>query len=832
MNFAQAIRLAAKLLVRDYRAGELTLIAVAIVVAVAGVTTVGFFTDRVQRVLDIQANRLLGADLVVSNSRPIPAELSDEARRRGLDAIVVMRFPSMAVSGERTALSDVRVVPEGYPLRGELRVADRLFGPDRVPRSIPARGTVWVDERLYTALEMSSGGELSLGNSRFKVAGIITHEPGVEMGFLSGAPRVALNAADLETTGLVQAGSRVRYRLNVAGDAAAVDEYRAWAQPRLTPGSRIEGIRDARPELRSALERAEKYLNLAALTSVLLAAVAIALAARRYLQRHLDACAMMRCLGASQSLIVGLYFTHFTLLGVAAAAAGIAIGALAQAVLAGWLGQVVALSLPAASVFPAVHGAAVGLLLLLGFAVPPLLSLAKVPTLRVLRRELGLPDGLGMLGYALGAVVIAGMILWRAQGWKLGLAVLGGAVAGIACAGVLTWGLLRALRFVRARGGSLRFGVASLQRRQLGTILQVVALGLGIMALLTLTLIKSDLLQTWRSSLPPDAPNRFIINIQPDQAEPIRKFFAAQGIAAPELFPMIRGRLVRIGDRKVSADDYSDERAKRLATREFNLSWATQMRPDNRVVEGNWWAAQGAASDQFSVERGLAETLGIRMGDVLTYDIAGRTVSARVTSLRSVDWDTFNVNFFVVAPPGLLESYPSTYVTSFHLPRGHVTTLNALVKAFPNIVLIDIAQALAQVQAMMEQAALAVQFVFLFTLVAGLVVLYAAVASTQDERLFQATVMRSLGASRRQIRRAHLAEFTLIGAVAGFVAATGAAGLAWFLARRFLQLDFVPDPSVWLIGVGVGALGVAVAGYIGTRRVLAVAPLQALRALG
>jgi putative ABC transport system permease protein len=832
MKLAQTLALAAKLLARDYRAGELTLIAIAIVIAVAGVTTVGFFTDRVQRALDVQANRLLGADLVVSDTRPPAPQLSEEALKRGLQAITVMRFPSMAISGERTALSDVRVVPEGYPLRGELRIADRLFEADRVARAIPSPGTVWVDERLYTTLELGPDGNVALGNARFKIGGIITHEPGVEIGFLSGAPRIVLNAADLESTGLIQTGSRVRYRLHIAGDTAAVDAYRTWAQPRLRPGSRIEGIRDARPELRSALERAEKYLNLAALTSVLLAAVAIALAARRYLQRHLDACAMMRCLGASQALILGLYFVHFTMLGVAAAAAGIAIGALTQAVLAAWLGKIVAVSLPAVSAWPMVHGATVGLLLLLGFAVPPLMALAKVPTLRVLRRELGLPAGLGRVGYVLGAAVIAGMILWRAQEWKLGLTVLGGAVAGVACAGVLSWAVLRALKVLRGRGAAWRFGVASLQRRQLGTILQVVALGLGIMALLTLTLIKTDLLRTWSESLPPGAPNRFIINIQPDQAEPIRRFMAGRGVAAPELFPMVRGRLVRIGERKVSAEDYTDERAKRLVTREFNLSWATRMRPDNRILEGAWWEATGAKSDQFSVEKGLADALGIRIGDVLTYDIAGTPVTARVTSLRSVDWDSFNVNFFVVAPPGLLESYPATWVTSFHLPPGHVATLNALVKAFPNIVLIDIAQALAQVQGMMGQAALAVQFVFLFTLLAGLVVLYAAVASTQDERLFQATIMRALGASRRQIRHAHLAEFTLIGAVAGFVAATGAAGLAWYLARRFLQLEYVPDPTVWAIGIVAGALGVAFAGYLGTRRVLQVAPLQALRALG
>ena len=832
MSFLREIRLAWKLLARDYRAGEITLIAAAIVVAVAAVTTVGFFTDRVQRVLEGEANRLLGADLVISDSRPLDPELRREASRRGLAAAEIIRFPSMVVLGERTVLTDVRAVSPGYPLRGDLRIAERLFGPDRVAGSIPAPGSVWVDERLHTSLDLKAGARIGLGNSGFSVAGVVTHEPGVELGFLSGQPRLLLNAEDLAATGLVQPASRVRYRLQLAGEASAVDAYRDWARTRLRPGTRIEGVRDARPGVRSALERAEKYLNLAALTSVLLAAVAIALSARRYLQRHLDGCAVMRCLGAGQALIIRLYVAHFTVLGGLAAAAGIAIGAGAQAALVAWLGRVVVVTLPTASLAPAVHGAAAGWLLLLGFALPPLVNLAQVPTLRVLRRELGMPRRRGVLAYVLGVGVIAVMILWRAQELRLGVTVLGWFVAATACACALTWALLRMAGTFRGRGVSWRFGVANLRRRTLGTILQVVALAMGIMALLTLTVIHNDLLRTWRESLPRNAPNRFIINIQPDQVAAIGRFFSERQMSAPELFPMVRGRLVEIGGRSVRADDYDDERARRLITREFNLSWVTRLQPDNRVVAGRWWDAAPGPAGQFSVEKGLADALGIRLGDSLTFDMAGAPVTASVTSLRTVDWDSFNVNFFVVAPPGLLEKYPATYVTSFHLEGRQTELLTALVKAFPNIVLIDVAQVLAQVRRMLDHAALGVQFVFLFTLAAGLVVLYAAVAGTQDERLYQATIMRTLGASRAQISRAHLAEFGLTGAAAGFVAAAGASGLAYFIAHRFLHLAYAPDPSVWLIGVGGGALGVAAAGYLGTRQVLAAPPLRVLRAIG
>ena len=832
MGLVGELRLAWRLLLRDWRAGEVTLIAAAIVIAVAAVTTVGFFTDRVQRALQQEANRLLGADLALGDSRPIAPELAAEARRRGLTAVTVVRFPSMVVRGERNMLSDVKVVEAGYPARGEVRIAERLFGPDRRAASVPEPGTVWVDERLYTGLDLGDGATVSVGSSELRVAAIVTQEPGVALGFLSGQPRIMLNAADLPATGLVQPGSRVRYNLQIAGESRTVDAYRAWVAERLPAGQRMEGVRDARPEIRSALDRAERFLNLAVLTTVMLAAAAVGLSARRFLQRHLDGCAVMRCLGASQAVILRLHTLHFTILGVAAAVCGALIGVAAQMVLAYWLGQVTTVPLPMPSVVPALEGAAVGLLLLLGFALPPLVSLARVPSLRVIRRDLGLPGAGGMLGYAAGTAVVCALILWRAQDFRLGYTVLAWSAAAIAAACALTWIVLRVFSFARGPGVTWRFGVAGLRRQRLGTVIQVVALALGIMALLTLTLIRTGLLRNWQQSLPPGAPNRFVINIQPEQVEPIRAFFAASGIVAPDLYPMVRGRLVMINERRVAEDDFTEDRARRLVNREFNLSWAADLAQGNRVVAGSWWKGPGARSDQLSVERGLAESLGIHMGDRLTFDIGGTRAAGTVTSLRGVDWDSFRVNFFVLAPPGLFDAYPATYVTSFHLPGGQAVLLNALVKRFPNIVLIDVAQALAQVQAMMDQVARAVQFVFLFTLIAGFAVLYAAVAATQDERMYEAAIMRTLGASRAQINRAHLAEFAIIGAAAGFVAAAGATGLGWFVAVRFLQIEYIPDPAVWLIGVLGGAAGVALAGYLGTRRVLVVAPLRVLRSLG
>ncbi len=831
MKLLLEIKMALRLLLRDFRAGELTLIGIAVIIAVAGVTTVGFFTDRVQLALNRQANQLLGADLVISNDRALPSEFTQEAQRRQLSVTQMLRFPSMAMRGDKNVLADIKVVAAGYPLRGEVRIADKLYGEDRRAPGIPAPGTVWVDERILAQLGVAMGEKISIGNNELQVSHVMTQEPDAAIGFINAGPRVMLNEADLAVTGLVQTGSRIRYRLQIAGSAEAIDAYRNWLTAQLKPGQRIEGIRDARPEIRSALERAEKFLNIAALVSVLLAAMAIALAARRFLQRHLDACAMMRCLGASQGQVMRLYFMHFAALGLAASAIGCVIGALAQQALAYWLGTLVAVDLPQPSTLPLLQGLIIGLALLLGFALPPIIALGRVPTLRVMRRDLGTPDGRGVAGYLLGYAIIAGMIFWKASDLRLGAFVVLGFTGAMLLAGALAWLLLKVVSGLRNSGVSWRFGIANLRRRPLGTIVQVIALGLGLMALLTLTLIRNDLLHAWQSSLPPDAPNRFLVNIQDDQVAALKRFFAANKIAEPLMHPMIRGRLVKVNERGVTAADYPDERAKRQIEREFNLSWAVDVPKGNRITAGQWWPAAGGQREQYSMEDGIAQRLGVKLGDRLTFDIAGTPVSATVTSLRKVDWDSFNVNFFMIAPPALLEGQPVSYVTSFHLPPRDTALLNALIQQFPNLLVIDVAQVMAQVQKMMTQVSKAVQFVFLFTLLAGLVVFYAAIASTQDDRMQQAAILRTLGASRAQLTRAHLAEFAVIGALAGLIGAAGASGLGYVLAVKVLSLSYNFSPLAWVAGVVCGSAGIALAGHLGTRLVLATPPMRVLREL-
>lgn len=823
--------LSLRMLSRDWRSGELRVLAAALVVAVASVTTVGFFADRVQRALSDEANLLLGADLVLASDRPIQKDFEEQAKQRGLRVTRTLKFPSMVLHADTGQLTEIKAAAEGYPLRGELRVAAQS-GTSKIA-ALPDPGSVWVDLRLASRLGFKVGDLIELGNARFRISAVITEEPDYSIGFFNIAPRLLMNLSDVAATGLVQAGSRITYHLLFAGEPETIADFRAWAQTRLALGERLEGIQDARPEIKAALERAQKYLGLAALMSVVLAAVAVALAAQRFVQRHLDGCAMMRCLGSSQSAMLHLYFYHFLLLGMAASLLGCMFGFLAQEFLAHWLSVLAARQLPFPSLLPASQGFACGLLLLLGFALPPLMRLSQVPTLRVLRRELGIPKGMGGAGYILGFAVIVAMLLWQANDLKLGMYVLGGLVAGVVLFAYIALVLLRLLGRLRSGVGvAWRFGLASARRRSSGSVAQVVCLSAGMMALLLLTLVRSDLLQSWRSSLPPAAPNRFLVNLQQDQLQTLQVFFTDHGLDQPRIFPMVRGRLTAINGKTVTSADYTEQRAKRLIEREFNLSWAREMQDDNQIVAGRWWREQETGNAMFSVEQGLAETLGIRLGDALTYDIAGAVLSGQVTSLRKVDWDSFRVNFFVIAPPGVLENYPVSYITSFYLTADRLAVVNDLVKAFPNFLVIDVAAIISQVQKIMDKVVQAVEFVFMFSLLAGLMVLYAAIVSAQDERMLEAVMLRTLGASRGQIMRAQLSEFVAIGSLAGLLAATGASALGYVLASNVLNVGYALNPWLWIMGLAGGAAGVILACLPQLRATLNRPPLQGLRSFG
>lgn len=822
------MRLTLRMLARDWRAGELTVLALALVLAVASLSSVAFLSDRIAQALVLEAGQLLGGDLLLSADHPWDEATRLQAQRAGLSQVDSVSFPSMVASGTASQLAEVKAVGAGYPLRGRLRVAPALNVADAETREVPAAGSVWLDERLTTALSARGGDALALGQLKVRVAKVLTLEPDRGVNLFAIAPRLMMNLADLPATALIQAGSRVTYRLHLAGDAAAIARFKDWVTPRLARGERVEDLGNARQDIRNMIERAQRFLSLAALLAVVLAAVAVGFAADRYTRRHLDGCAIMRCLGASQAQVLGVHGGEFMIFGLATTLAGCVLGYLAQWGLQEMLAGVMAVALPQPSLAPWLVGLLVGVTLVAGFILPPLLRLRNVATLRVLRRE-WTAEPLPGMGYAFGGLALAALMLWVAGDLRLGGIVLGGFVAASVLYVALARLALAALGSLRAGAGAgWRLGLANLCRHGRASALQATALGLGFTAMLLLTVARQDLTDSWRQRLPPDAANRFIINIQPEQRVPLAQYFAAQGLDEPKLEPMVRGRLGAINGRPVNADAYADERAQRMVEREFNLSWSAALPEGNSLAAGRWHGA-GGGSGEFSLEQGLAQTLGLALGDSLSFDIAGVRLNGKVTSLRRLDWDSMRVNFFVLTPPGMLESYPASYITSFHLAPAQASFTDGLVRAFPNITVIDVASLLRQLQAMLDKLAGAVQAVFGFALAAGFVVLYAALQASHDERRYELAVLRALGARAAQLRGAVLAEFAALGAIAGLLAGVGASGISWALARFVFHLDYRPAPELLPLGLLAGAIGVALAGWLGTAAILRQPPLLALR---
>lgn len=827
------LRLALRMMLRDLRAGELHLLGLAIVIAVASLTSVGFLADRVGRALDREANQLLGGDLLLRADHPWPSKFADEAQRRGLQSATTVLFTSMVSTGEEAVLAGVKVIEAPYPLRGAIRIAPGPNQADAVAGRVPEPGELWLDERLFAELGVKVGDTVGLGETDFRLGAMVSFESDRGANFFSLLPRAIFRLSDLPATGLISAGSRAQWRLHVAGDMAAVAAYRQWASAQLERGQAVETVDNARPEVRTALDQAQRFLRLAALLAVILAAVAVGLSARRFMARHLDACAVMRCLGARQSQVMGIVVGEFIVFGLAAAFTGTALGWLVQAALAGGLREILATELPAPSLLPLAHGIAVGMALLVGFVLPQLLRLGRVSTLRVLRREFDSVEPASATVWALGALVLLLLVFWIAADLRLGLMVALSFMLALGLFALLAWGALLLITRLKGqgslRGGGWRYGLAALGRRMGASVIQVAALGLGMTALLVLTLVRADLLDNWQRMTPVDAPNRFVINMQPDQRAGVEALFASEGLPVPAIEPMIRGRLLAINGEAVAPEAYADERTRRLAEREFNLSHSQRLPGGNAVEAGRWHGED--RTPQFSVEQGLAQTFGLKLGDRVRFDVAGREVEAPITSVRRLDWDSMRVNFFFIASEGLLDDGSASLITSFHLPASAHDFTARLISAFPNLSVIDVTAVLAQVRSMTDRLIVIVQFVFGFAVLAGLVVLYAALQATHDEREYELAMLRTLGARNRQVRQALLTEFAVLGGTAGLLAGFGASAIGWVLAQQVFRMAYLPAPAHVLFAVLLGAGGVVLGGWLGTRGLMSRPPLASLRAV-
>ncbi|MFM2276479.1 MAG: hypothetical protein RL211_2351 [Pseudomonadota bacterium] len=821
---------------RDLRSGELRLLIVAVTLAVAALTAVGFFADRLKGGLQRDARQLLGGDAVVSSDNPTPEAFIAKARELGLTVAGTLGFPTMGrapdASGGASKLVALKVVEPGYPLRGSLKITRQPGTPETSTRDIPAAGEAWVDAPLLESLGLKMGDTLLLGDASFRISTVIVIEPDRGAGFMNFAPRVMINRADVDATKLIQPASRLTYRMAVAGTDAQVKRFVDWAdveiKNRAVRGLRVESLEGGRPEMRQTLDRAEKFLNLVALLAALLSAVAVALAARGFAASHLDDCAMLRVLGLSQRTIAGAYAFEFALIGLFASALGVAIGYAVHFAFVLLLAGLVDAALPAASLWPVLFGLGMGLTLLLAFGLPPVLQLAQVPPLRVIRRDVGnlKPASLGVL--AVGVAGFAALLLAASSDLKLGLIAVGGFAAAVVVFAALGWLAVKALRWSVNESTAPRWLVLAtrqLSARPAYAVVQISALAVGLLALVLLVLLRTDLISSWRKATPPDAPNRFVINVMPDQSDAFQKALRDGGVAKYDWYPMIRGRLVAVNGKPVSPDDYTEDRAKRLVDREFNVSHSPVKPPNNEVVAGKWTDEEAGA---ISVEEGIATTLGLKMGDQLRFDMGGVQVESRITSLRKVDWGSMRANFFVIYPVSQLIDVPVTFMSAFKAPETKGFD-NGLVRSFPNITNVDMTSTVAQIQRVLDQVIRAVEFLFAFTLAAGLVVLFAAVTATREERAREFAIMRAVGARASLLRQVQRAELAGVGLLAGFLASIVATVVGWVLARYVFEFAWTVSLWVPLFGALCGAVLALAAGWWGLREVLRRPVVETLR---
>jgi len=814
---------------RAGRSGELIILLLAVIVAVASHTSVTLFSDRMGQGIRVQTGDTLGGDWLFVSRNPLPDALRADLRAQAEVVSEQRVFPSVVFVGDTSALASIRAVDGAFPPRGTLRVAAEPFQPGAATQGGPPRGEAWGDARLWQALGVQqAGADVQVGSLSLRLTGAIVDEPGRGAGFTDLAPRLMLHLDDAEASGLLVEGARAQYGLL----ARTTPEARAGlGEMELPDGVRRVSPQSSRPELTQALARAETFLAIASSAASLLAAAAIALSAWQFGLSLRDEVALLKCLGASGGLILRTLGLMLAMLGVMGGVLGAALGWGGQAAIAAVLAELIQLELPPPPLARLWGGGLLALMLVLGFGLPPLMSARDTPPARVFQRALQ-AEGMGWGARGLGIAAVLALLFWQTQGLKPAAAVLGGGLLlALVLAGV-GWLLIRALQPLRHAGGAAwRFGLGNLVRRRGATIGQLVALGVALVALLLVSVVQRDLLNAWRDRLPPGTPNQFFINIQPDQVQPLTAFFAERDITPPRFWPQARGRMTALNGQPVSVDDFDDPETQRWINRDFNLSWSAVLNDDNRVHTGQWWGEEGAGQPWLSIDDYVVERLGVGLGDALTLDFAGEEVTLTITNIRTVQWDSFQPNFFLVAPPGVLDdgTVPTQYLTSVFLDADQRGVLRELVAAFPNVTVLDIDALLAQVRGIMDRIVRAVEFIFLFALAAGLLVLAAAMVGTREARAREVALLRTLGARRSVIRAGLVAEYAVLGLLAGLGAGITAQGIAWVLAEQVFQMPYGPRPLIWLTGGAVGMVLVTGLGLASVRRALRTPPAQVLR---
>ncbi len=822
--------LALRLLWRDSRSGELTILILALIIAVTSSTTIALFSDRLQRTMTNQTAEFLAADLVISSPTPVPSEWLTKATQLNLAQARTAEFSSVLIEHEELLLAGIKAVSAAYPLRGFLKTTTEDYSTETITHNGPAQGTAWLEKRIFSALKLKLGDPLTVGEKQLTITHIITYEPDKKGDFYSFSPRVMINEADLNATGIVQPGSHVHYFFQFSGDTKALTEFNQWLKPQLNPSQRIMDIHEDRPELGSALNRAERYLGLSSTLVILISGVAIAMATRRYTERHFNVTALLRCLGCKQNEILWLYSSQFVVLGLFASAAGCLLGWFAQEALFYLLKELLPQHVASPGLLAVFFGFIIGMAVLLGFALPPLLRLKQVSPLRVLRRELEPMPGSAWLIYGL-SFGIMGLLIWKyTDDIKMTASILGIGLITLLALGLLVYGLLNlAGRALPSMSLTWRFGLQGLLKNSRASVSQILAFSITLVAMVLSFTVRTDLIDNWQKQLPDNAPNHFALNIFPSQQADFKRELQQQHINGSQFFPVVKGRLVEINNTPVQQIVSKDTQGENATHRELSLTWTQELPEENKIVAGNWWATQQAGL--VSVEQKLADSLKIKLGDHLLFTVGSQQIKATVTSIRALRWDTMKPNFYMIFSPGTLDAYPSTFITSFYLPETQKNVLNTLVKKYPGTTILEVDLILQQFKTILTQLTQAINYLLYFALMAGFTVLFAAVYATLDNRIYEGALMRTLGANRSLLRKTHIIEFGTLGLISGLLSVVISEAIMYALYTQVMNMEYHPSFYLWTTIPLTGALFVGMAGCWGVRQVLNKSPLRVLREL-
>jgi len=822
--------LGARLLKSDWTAGELKVLLFALVIAVTSMTSISLFIQRIDSVMLDQSGEFLGANLVIQSPNKISSETISYAHNLNLTSSHSLSFSSVIVANNNFQLSHIKAVDKNYPLLSHIKTSLNLYGNETKQNNGPTTGEVWLVPRLFSLLDIKLGDSIELGERKLTVSAVLKHDPGQAFSFMSIAPKLLMNINDVESTGIVQPGSRLTYTVGLTGDASKRKIFEKWLSTRLNNSQQLLGGTEGSEAVNSAMEKGKQYLSLASMLSVMLSGIAIAIAANRYGERHYSQAALMRCMGAQQKNIVRIFSSQLFILGVIACGIGCLLGYASQQIIAILLKDFFHTALPAASLTPLLNGFISGLITLFGFSLPSLLRLKSIPPLKVLRDDLT-PLTLSLwFIYGLAVACIVGVMWWQSGELKLTVMVL---LGSIACGGALfiISTLLVAISNLMLPGlaGPWKTGLQQIIRHKKQNQLQMLALGLSLMILMLIFLIRSDLMLRWQNQLPEQAPNHFIINIQQNEVVPIKSFLQDNKIKTEGVYPMVRGRIIKINGVDILESTTANTKLDQSLKRELNLSWNNSLQQNNQISTGTWWDKNSLGKPYISIEKGLAKRLKVNIGDSITFKIAEQEISASILNIRTVQWDSFQPNFFIIFPDGIINQFPSTYISSFYLSSENKQILNNIIKSFPTITVLEIDDIMNQVKSIMQQVSSTIGYVMLFVLLAGIVVLAAAMQSSMEVRIQSAVIMRTLGARKSFLQRSHLTEFALLGYLSGLLAVIGTEIISYFLYTQIFGLNFELHFKLWIYGPLITSILIVLISLFYMRGITRLSPTKVLR---